>query len=67
MWGRDAITFDEAGDAGGYEIRDGVTVAHSIVTGGDVQSDLCEQTSDVDADGQTRVLSIDYVPEGPRA
>ncbi len=67
LWGRDSGAAVEATGAGGYEIRGGVTIEHSIVAGGDVLGDLREQTSDVDADGQTRVLPIDYVPEGPRA
>ena len=50
-----------------HEIRSGVTVEHSIVAGGDIQSDIREKTVDVDDDGELRILPIDYVPEGPRA
>lgn len=50
-----------------HEIRGGVTVEHSIIAGGDIQTDVREQTIDVDDDGELRILPIDYVPEEPRA
>ena len=68
--------FDEEGretsvaarrDVDKHVVRRGVTVEQSIVAGGEITSDLREQTADVENDGRMRVLSIDYVPEGPRA
>ncbi len=50
-----------------HEIRGGVVVEQSIVVGGDIQSDIRESTVDVDENGEQRILSIDYVPKGPRA
>lgn len=59
-----------SGDGGrsalGGELAAGVTVEHSIIVGGEIRQDLREQTVDVDQNGELRVLSIDYVPEGPR-
>lgn len=49
-----------------HELRSGVSVEHSIIAGGDIDRDVREQTVHVDAEGQTQILSIDYVPEGPR-
>ncbi len=50
-----------------HEIRSNVTVEHSIIAGGDIQTDVQEKTVDVDDDGELRILPIDYVPEGSRA
>ena len=50
-----------------HEIRSGVKVSQSIIAGGDIQTDIHEKTVDVDEDGELQILSIDYVPEGPRA
>ena len=50
-----------------HVVRGGVTIERSIVAGGEIASDVSEQTVDVDNEGRLRVLSIDYVPEGPRA
>ncbi len=50
-----------------HEIRRGVTVANSIVTGGAIDRDVNDSTVDVREDGRLEILSIDYVPEGPRA
>ena len=50
-----------------HVIGGGVTVERSIVAGGEITSDVTEQTVDVDNEGRLRALSIDYVPEGPRA
>jgi mannose-1-phosphate guanylyltransferase/phosphomannomutase len=75
LWGRYSY-FDDQGyeiaaearkQVDRHEIRSGVTVEHSIIAGGDIQSDIREQTVDVDNDGELRILSIDYVPGGPRA
>jgi NDP-sugar pyrophosphorylase family protein len=75
LWERYSY-FDEEGRETGAEARrdvdkhlihSGVTVEHSIVAGGEITSDVREQTVDVDNEGRLRVLSIDYVPEGPRA
>lgn len=75
LWGRYSY-FDDSGreipaearkQVDRHEIRSGVTVEHSIIAGGDLQSDIREKTVDVDDDGELRILSIDYVPEGPRA
>jgi mannose-1-phosphate guanylyltransferase/phosphomannomutase len=48
-------------------VQSGVTIERSIIAGGEITSDVTEKTVDVDNDGASRVLSIDYVPEGPRA
>lgn len=50
-----------------HEIRSGVKVSQSIIAGGDIQTDIHEKTVDVDEAGEIQILSIDYVPEGPRA
>ncbi|HVF44602.1 MAG TPA: NDP-sugar synthase [Pyrinomonadaceae bacterium] len=50
-----------------HSVGRGVTVERSIVAGGEITSDVSEQTVEVDNEGRLRVLSIDYVPEGPRA
>lgn len=75
LWERYSY-FDEEGretsaearrDVDKHLIHSGVNVEHSIVAGGEITSDVREQTVDVDNEGRLRVLSIDYVPEGPRA
>jgi NDP-sugar pyrophosphorylase family protein len=75
LWGRYSY-YDEAGRETTAEerkavdrhvVRSGVTIERSIVAGGEVTSDVFEKTVDVDNEGNLRVLSIDYVPEGPRA
>ncbi len=75
LWGRYSY-FDEEGrettaeerrDVDKHLIQSGVTIERSILAGGEIASDVREQTVDVDNDGRLRVLSIDYVPEGPRA
>lgn len=50
-----------------HEIRRGVTVEESIIAGGTIECDVSERTIEVSPDGQLKTLSIDYVPEGPRA
>lgn len=50
-----------------HEIRRGVTIEESILTGGAIQTDIREKTVDVLEDGQLSILPIDYVPDGPRA
>jgi mannose-1-phosphate guanylyltransferase / phosphomannomutase len=50
-----------------HEIRRGVTIEESIITGGAIQTDIREKTVDVLEDGQLSILPIDYVPDGPRA
>jgi NDP-sugar pyrophosphorylase family protein len=50
-----------------HEIRRGVTIEESILTGGAIQVDVREQTVDVLEDGRLAILPIDYVPEGTRA
>lgn len=74
LWGRYSF-FDSQGreipaearkQVDRHEIRSGVKVSESIIAGGDIQTDIHEQTVDVDEDGKLQILSIDYVPEGPR-
>lgn len=75
LWGRYSyftkhgkeITSDERKLVDSHEIRKNVTVEESIVAGGTVQTDIKEKTVDVLENGELSVLSIDYVPEGPRA
>ena len=50
-----------------HEVRPHVRIRDSIVPGGSIQEDIIEKTVDVQEDGQVAVLSIDYVPAGPRA
>lgn len=50
-----------------HEVRKGVTIKNSIVAGGDIQTDLCDKTVDVQSDGQLGILDIDWVAAGPRA
>ncbi|HEV7890634.1 MAG TPA: NDP-sugar synthase [Pyrinomonadaceae bacterium] len=60
-------TAEERGAVDRHVVGSGVTVERSIVAGGEITSDVSEQTVEVDNEGRLRVLSIDYVPEGPRA
>jgi mannose-1-phosphate guanylyltransferase/phosphomannomutase len=75
LWGRYSY-FDDSGReimietrklVDRHEIRSGVTMEHSIIAGGDIQTDIREKTVDVDDDGELRILPIDYVPVGSRA
>ncbi len=50
-----------------HEVMPGVSIDNSIVAGGTIQEDAIEKTVDVHQDGRTEMLSIDYVPAGPRA
>ncbi len=50
-----------------HEIRNNVTVEESIIVGGAIQNDMKEKTVNLLEDGELSVLSIDYVPEGPRS
>lgn len=50
-----------------HEIRRGVTIEESILTGGALQTDVHEKTVDVLEDGRLAILPIDFVPEGVRA
>jgi NDP-sugar pyrophosphorylase family protein len=50
-----------------HEIRKNVTVEECIVTGGTIEDDICEKTVDILGDGSLSIVSIDWVPEGPRA
>lgn len=50
-----------------HEVRKGVTIEHSIVAGGDIQSHLRDKTVDVQGDGHVGILDIDWVAAGPRA
>lgn len=50
-----------------HEIRRDVSIEHSIIAGGAIDDDVREQTVDVREDGKLERLSIDYVPEAPRA
>jgi NDP-sugar pyrophosphorylase family protein len=50
-----------------HEIRRGVHVRESIVTGGCLTQNVSESTVDVREDGELAIVPIDYVPEGPRA
>lgn len=60
-------TAEERKTVDGHVVGRGVTIERSIVAGGEITSDVSEQTVEVDNEGRLRVLSIDYVPEGPRA
>lgn len=60
-------TAEERKDVDRHVVGPGVTIDRSIVAGGEITSDVSEQTVEVDNEGRLRVLSIDYVPEGPRA
>jgi NDP-sugar pyrophosphorylase family protein len=48
-------------------VADGVTIDGCIVTGGQIDRDLQDCTAHVDSTGKLVVLSIDWVPGGPRA
>ena len=50
-----------------HRVAAGVTIEESIVIGGDVDRDVREQTVDVSENGEIELLSIDAVPQGPRA
>jgi mannose-1-phosphate guanylyltransferase/phosphomannomutase len=75
LWGRYSY-YDEEGrettaeermDVDRHVVQSGVTIERSIIAGGEITSDVTEKTVDVNNEGRLRVLSIDYVPEGPRA
>lgn len=68
--------FDEQGKEASPEVRKrispqrveaSVTIEESIVTGGAIERDLQDSTAHVTNEGELVVLSLDYVPEGPRA
>lgn len=75
LWGRDSYYNDKSQESfiearkavDKHEIRSGVSIEQSIIAGGDIKSDIIEKTVDIDGNGKMRILSIDYVPEGPRA
>jgi mannose-1-phosphate guanylyltransferase/phosphomannomutase len=75
LWGRYSYYDEEGRETTAEErkaidkhvVQSGVTVERSIIAGGEITSDVFEKTVDVDNEGRLRVLSIDYVPEGPRA
>lgn len=50
-----------------HQVCRGITVEESILAGGEIDSDIREQTVEVSDDGHLRVLSIDYTPDGRRA
>ena len=50
-----------------HRVAAGVTINGSIVTGGQIDRNLQDCTAHVDGTGQLVVLSIDWVPGGPRA
>jgi len=50
-----------------HRVSAGVTVDGSIVTGGQIDRDLQDCTAHVDSTGRLKVLSIDWVPDAPRA
>lgn len=50
-----------------HEIRRGVSIRDCIVTGGAIDRDVNDSTVDICEDGRLEILSIDYVPDGPRA
>ena len=49
-----------------HTVRREVSISESIVAGGDIESDLCEKTVDVQADGALGILDIDYVAQEAR-
>jgi NDP-sugar pyrophosphorylase family protein len=50
-----------------HRVAAGVTIDGSIVTGGQIDRDLQDCTAHVDSTGRLEVLSIDWVPDAPRA
>ena len=50
-----------------HRISAGVAIESSIVTGGQIESDLMDCTAHVDSTGRLIVLSIDWIPGDPRA
>ena len=59
-------SISEEPKAAGYVV-DSYTGTGSIVTGGQIESDLADCTAHVDSTGRLVVLPIDWVPGGPRA
>lgn len=49
-----------------HEVRRNVKVEHCIVASGTIDKSIKEKTVDVLEDGNISILSIDYIPEGPR-
>jgi len=50
-----------------HRVSAGVSIHGSIVTGGKIDRDLTNCTAHVDSTGRLEVLSIDWVPDAPRA
>jgi len=75
LWERYAVWNDDGGESpladrerlDPHRVGRGVTVAESIIAGGDLRADVIEQTVGTLADGELEVLPIDWVPSGPRA
>ena len=61
------VSAEERASVDSHKIMPGVTIDNSIVAGGSIEEDAIEKTVDVHSDGRTEMLSIDYVPAGPRA
>lgn len=61
------ISADNRKEVDRHEVRRGVTVEGSILAGGTVTADVRDQVFSVLEDGSVEVLSIDFVPKGPRA
>lgn len=49
-----------------HEVRENVSVRHSILTSGSIHCDIDHSTVEVQEDGALSILPIDYQPEGPR-
>ena len=61
------ISIEERKAVDAHEVRDGVGIFHSIVSGGTIDGDLHNQVANPLEDGSVQILSLDYVPTGPRA
>ncbi|MCP5054146.1 MAG: NDP-sugar synthase [bacterium] len=54
-------------DSDMHRVCKGVSIDRSILVGGTIKNDLKEEIVDLQQDGQSRILSIDWVPGGKRA
>jgi mannose-1-phosphate guanylyltransferase/phosphomannomutase len=73
LWGRypyfarDGREMDTSRGMDRHLVRKGASVSESIVVGGTLEGELHEKTVNYEENGDVSVLSIDNVPEGPRA
>jgi NDP-sugar pyrophosphorylase family protein len=61
------ISLDERKGIDPHEVLPGVTIEESIIAGGSIGEDIFDKTVDILENGEFEKLSLDWVPDGPRA